>query len=197
MRANEFISEIDYTSDIEDIQIDDETIIKNSRVAGDLDFQDVWLYSTQDEELYYMQTNNIIDAYVIITANPINGYRHIHGIRNRTSKPGYVTAIVGFLTYRAKMKLKIAADEPLSNSGFNWLKSFLLSNGRGLTVTDQTGTFPDVTNIEKEWNTHRVKLEHGPTEIIIESNMTRNLSTKTDNTRLMRSTFFIGDSAIQ
>ena len=122
----------------------------------------------------------------------------MHGIRNVTAVPGAITALVGFITHRLKYKVKIAANEKLSTSGFLWLKSFLLADGRGLTVHDQTGRFPNLEEIEKEWNEYRNKSGHGYTEIMIESKMSRVLETKenTKNRLLGPSMFFIGDSKI-
>ena len=197
MRAKEFVTEIDYTAGVEGLDFNSSNVIQNSELAGDIDYCDVWMFAGRGQQMYYFKSDDKIDAFVVIEDNPTDGYYHLRGVNNISKKHGHVTALIGFLTHRLKMKLKISKFEQLSTLGFSWLKSLLLAKGRGLTITDQSGKFPDVEKLESEWIAAMQGIEHGPTEIIFESKMTRILESKIESEKhLVRKTWFIGDTNI-
>ena len=74
MRACEFITEIDYTAAVADLQITDSFAIQNSVLVGDIDNKDVWKLDAKSEDLYFFHKDNKIEAYVVIDSVATNGY---------------------------------------------------------------------------------------------------------------------------
>jgi len=198
MRASEFVFEIGYSAAVCPMSTSESDIVLNSTMVGDIDGRDVYLFSTNLEEMYFYldNTKKTIDAFVTIEKQKTNGYRHLRGIQNITGKPGCVTALVGFLVHMQKLKLKIASNEELTPGGYRWLKSFILRKPRGITITDQNGQFPDIVELDTEWNKFHTAFGHGPMEIVLESDNRLVFNTKKENQLLMMNTYYIGDTKI-
>ena len=194
MCSFEFINEIDYTPGIEPLQISFEQLFSNSKIIGNMDLRDVWLDDDGSFQAYFTKTDDNVDGIIIMCGNKL------HGIRNYSGIPGMITLLVGFVVHCLGIKIHIGKDEPLTSNGLKWLCSLLRAGGRGLTITDQIGNFPDADQIEKEWVTAMKGTTHGLTEIFIESKMTRKLRTKeewlSEGRTLTRNTWFIGDTNI-
>ena len=122
MRENEFLTEIDYTPGADELVIDDVSIINKSDIVGKVDQTDVYLYTHSDNQQIYFFLDNTITAYIVVQ------HRQLHGMRNRTGISGSITALIGYVVHNVS-PLVIAATEPITPAGFNWLKSFLLSKG--------------------------------------------------------------------
>ena len=146
MKIREIIQEIDYTPGAKPIRVSDGDLISNSHLLGDIDTFDVYGYDQDDQRVLFFKDNNKVIAYIVIQGNSIRGIRNISGTA------GLVTALIAFCVGEYG-PMTFTSDEPFSPEGFKWLKSFLKSNGRGMTVVDQTGKFPDIDQIEQEWNT--------------------------------------------
>lgn len=188
MRANEFINEIDYAAGTLSLQISDSDVIQQGTIIGDIDGRDVWEVQTPGQRLVFFHDGEKIDAFIILDNDKLNAIRNITGI------PGAVTSLVGFVTHIEKTPIRIAANEPLTPEGFRWLYKLISRGGRGLTIT-ANGKLVDLPMLKKEWENHMTTAGYGPTEIIIESKMTRVLVSKKEN-RLVIPTFFIGDEEI-
>jgi hypothetical protein len=185
------INEIDYTPGILPLQIPERTLVAASKIVGDMDQRDVWMYDA-GHQVYFTQTNGI-DGLVILSGN------RLRAVKNYTGIPGMITMIVGFITHRLGKKIVIGSDEPFTDAGISWLCSLLKSGGRGLTITDQSGNYPAADSVMAEWK-RAMNGDCGPTEITIESRMTRTLSTKqqvVSEDILMPTLWFIGDKNIQ
>jgi hypothetical protein len=193
MTNEEGLTEIDYAHSALDITQDMKNqIITKSQIVNSLDGKDVYHCNINDQDVYSFIGDDSIDALVILKGNELKG------IRNFVNGPGYVTALIGCVTHRLKavVKIQISKNEGLTPEGFTWLKKLILAKGRGLTLTDQTGDFPDINSLEKEWNEAAYE-KAGPSEIFIESKMTRHLKTNKEmSENLMNTTWFIGDKNI-
>ena len=188
MKVQEVITEIDATVGVEPLTISDSELIKHSKVVGDIDGREVLLYSN-NMLVFMFATENKVDAFISLTTT-----FELNGIKNNSETGGLVTALIGFVTHRLKQSITIPAHEPLTPDGKDWLVSLIKANGRGLTIKDQTGQFPDADAIDREWNTALRGIKHGSTSIIIESNMTRHFPTNEERRSLLMSyTFWIGD----
>lgn len=122
MRENEFLTEIDYTPGTDELVIDDVSIINKSDIVGKVDQTDVYLYTHSDNQQIYFFLDNTITAYIVVQ------HGQLRGMRNRTGISGSITALIGYVVHNVS-PLVIAATEPITPAGFNWLKSFLLSKG--------------------------------------------------------------------
>lgn len=122
MRENEFLTEIDYTPGADELVIDDVSIINKSDIVGKVDQTDVYLYTHSDNQQIYFFLDNTITAYIVVQ------HGQLRGMRNRTGISGSITALIGYVVHNVS-PLVIAATEPITPAGFNWLKSFLLSKG--------------------------------------------------------------------
>jgi hypothetical protein len=192
MTNEEGLTEIDYTPGIEPLQISFEQLIASAKVVGDIDNRDVWLYDDGNSNVYFTCSEEV-DGLIILVGNKL------HGVRNYSGIPGLITMLIGFVTHRLKMKVIIGSDEPLTSNGIDWLCSLVRAGGRGLIIKDRTGDTPDADKLHQEWVTAMKSNGPGPTEITIESLMTRKLNTKEENLlegKLMPTTWFIGDESI-
>ena len=103
--------------------------------------------------------------------------------------------LVGFVVHRLGMKVVIEKNEQFTDSGIDWLCSLIRAGGRGLTLTDNKGKYPDADSLYSEWTTAMKGTTSGSTRITIESNLQRKLNTKQQNLnegRLMPATWFVG-----
>lgn len=187
MRLQELmhINEIDYTSFAGELPFDDNTIISQSHIIGDIDGQDVWLFHHDGQDLCFFKNDGQIVAYIVLLGS------HLRGVRNRTKVSGLVTALIMFVTKKIDEPLEITSTEPLTPEGFNWIKSLIKSGGRGLTVVDQNGNTPNLEQLETEWASAMKGVTHGPTSLFIEDRSRRHLQSKREM-GLMPLTIFIG-----
>jgi hypothetical protein len=155
------LSEIDYTAGVELPPYSLEQMAAASTVVGDLDFEDVFLFTSGIEEVFFTNSDNRKGAITL------QGDR-LRGVANYTNTPGLITMLVGFVTHRLNRKIYIDEAEPLTNSGITWLCKLLRAKGRGLTITDQNGNFPDADQVYAEWEHFMSNHGHGPTRIYIE-----------------------------
>lgn len=189
MRANDFLTEIDYTPGADELVIDDDSIINKSNIVGKVDQTNVYLYTHSDvQQIYFFLDNVTITAYIVVQ------HGQLRGMRNRTGIYGSITALIGYVVHNVS-PLMIAATEPFTPAGFNWLKSFMLAKGRGITITDQNGNYPDIVELEKEWKTAMIG-NAGNTSIKLEgTERYRNFTVVTEG-RLSPVTFWIGDNRL-
>lgn len=174
MRAKDFLSEIDYTSSLSGLNIDQSLLIANSDIVGEIDGSDVHRFVLDNQSCYFFINHNKISAMIII----MDG--RLRAVRNFSGTPGYVTALVAFYTHELGNKLLIDKSEQFSPSSIKWLCSLIRAGGRGLRLTDQTGNYPNAELLYKEWETTMRSSSHGPTSIIIESAITRRLYKRSD-----------------
>lgn len=165
------IQEIDYTPGTKPLTIADSDAITNSKIVGDIDTKDVYRYDSDEQSLLFFIDEDLISAFIVIEGN------FIHGLRNIVGTPGLVTALIAF-SVKEYGPMRFGKFEPFSPEGFKWLKSFLKNNGRGMKVVDQTGNFPDIVSLEKEWKTAMTGTA-GPTSLTISEGYIRHFS-KTD-----------------
>ena len=185
MRAKEFMSEIDYSPGLQELSISDQHLIAKSKIAGEIDGQDVHLYKDGNQECYFLVRDEGVEALILVL------HQRLRAIRNFTGAPGAVTALVAFYTHVLRNKLVIDHTEQLTDSGIKWLCSLIRAGGRGLKLTDQTGKYPNADMLYFEWEKAMAD-ENGPTSIIIESNIKRVLYNRGD--LLMIPTRWIGES---
>lgn len=186
MRAKEFVTEIDYSSGLQDLSISDQHLIAKSKIIGEIDGQDVHSYRDENQTCYFFAKDNKVIAALILV---LNG--RLRAIKNFTGQPGAITALVAFYTHVLKNKLVMDRTEQLTDSGIKWLCSLIRAGGRGLKLTDQTGKYPNADMLYSEWEKAMTN-ENGPTSIIIESNIKRVLYNRGD--LLMIPTRWIGES---
>jgi hypothetical protein len=186
------VTEIDYTPGVGQLSTDlVRNIATNSKEIGDFDNRYVYFIQVQDHDVYSYITNSHVDAMVFLKGN------NLRGVKNYGKTRGLVTALIAFIAHRLKKPVIISASESLSPDGFKWLYSLLNAGGRGLKITDQTGKFPDKEQLKAEWQSAMISDSHGPTEIVIESTMTRHFRTMEQFDKLLfKPTFFVGDEAI-
>jgi hypothetical protein len=166
-------------------------IVNNSKEIGDFDNRIIYHVNVKGHDVYSYISSNKIDAIVFLHGN------NLRGIQNYSNLPGMITALVAFITHRMKKKIIITAQEPLTPAGFRWLYGLLAADGRGLTITDQTGKYPDKDSLKHEWEKAMTTDSHGSTTIVIESNMKRHFNSVTEyNDLIFKHTFFIGDKRI-
>ena len=186
------MNEIDYSAGVE--QISPELInhiITNSKEVGDFENRIVNHINVNDYNIYSYISSDKIDALVFLQGN------NLRGIQNFSKIPGAVTALIAFITQRLQKKVIIDASEPLTPAGFRWLYQLLAAEGRGLTIRDQTGNFPDKENLKAEWVKLMKSEGHGTTRIVIEYNMRRHFrSIEEYNKLIFKHTFFIGDERL-
>ena len=164
MKIQELL-EIGFAHGVGQNTIDDQTIISNSKLIGNIDSMDVYLFKTESQEVFFFEKDSKLSAFVVIVNNDLRGIKNISNI------PGQITALMMFITKHLKRTITIPKTEALTPQGFSWLKSLIAAKGRGLTITDQSGKFPDITNLEKEWNNAKHTDIDGPTSITIENEL--------------------------
>jgi hypothetical protein len=186
------LSEIDYTAGIGQLAITPDKLLQDSTVVGDFDNIDVRLYEDNTGQIYFVNETDMFGVIVL------DGDR-LRGVANYTNTPGLITMLVGFVTHRLNRKIRIDKTEQLTSAGITWLCKLLRAKGRGLTITDQNGDFPDADQVYAEWEHQMTQPGCGPTNIFIESKMVRHLHTKEQH--LSEGSFFyycwfIGDENI-
>jgi len=183
------LNEIDATMGVEPLTISMLSLIRHSNHIDNFEGRDVYLFSDENKLVYMFQSNAGVDAFVSFDLD-----YNLTGIKNNTNTGGLVTTLIGFVTHKLKHPVKIPHTEQLTPDGIKWLCSLVRNNGRGLTITDQTGKLPDSDLLKKEWETALRSSDPGPTSILIESHMTRQFLSKEERSKkLMSYTFWIGD----
>ncbi len=129
----------------------------------------IFKISDNKHDYYIIADSNTgeLQAYIAVEkSNDI--YLPLVRIENIAGIGGLATMIIVALI-AVGFKFKIKADENLTLSGFKWLIKLIKKNGSGLKLFTQTGKFPDIKILRKEWfdsfDTNKV----GPTEIFIEN----------------------------
>lgn len=179
MKIRDIIREFDYTPGTKPLRISDAKLISNGYLEGDIDTRDVYRYDEDGQSVIFFERDKTVVAYVVISG------QNIHGIRNVSGTPGLVTALIAFCVSEYG-PMTFTNREPFFPEGFKWLKSFLEAKGRGMTVVDQTGNFPDIAHLELEWRAAMTGA-CGPTSITISEGYIRRFSKKD----LMPRTYYI------
>ena len=179
MKINELITEIDYADELGKLTISDEELYVNSVVCDDgIDGREVRLFQKDNQQIYFF-VDNKISAFIFL----VNG--ELKGIKNLSGEGGLVTALITFVAHKLKQRIIISDIEGLTKQGINWLVSLLKVGGRGLTIRDQDGKYPNSTKIYDEWITAKNSGMPGPTSIIIESYMTRKFRSLEETKQLL------------
>lgn len=188
MRAKESqINEIGYADTLSDLSMPHGEIISKSSVIGRVDGKNVHHYQQGSSDVYFFETSNNIDAIVLLDGASIKGIKNYSGI------PGLATALVGFIVHDRKITIEINHDEPLTTEGFKWLVKLLTNKRNKFTITDQTGNFPDVSTLEKEWIENKNNDTAGETTIYISENNLTTAKLKEGARLLMHTTIWVGN----
>lgn len=190
MKIQDLLNEIDYADNVGKNTILDFELIENSMVVGDFDFHVVHLYQDKRQEVFFFQENDKLTAFIILDGGNLRGIKNVSGVG------GQVTALVTFVAHLLKRKIVIPSTEQLTKDGLDWLTSLIAANGRGLTLSDQTGNYPNADMISREWEKAKVTRHAGPTAVIIESHMTRYFKTIKEDYRLMNPYWVIGSETL-
>lgn len=169
MRAREFMQEIDYTPLQLNLSIPSSDVVSGSKLVGEIDGRDVYVYRKGEQCCYFFNNDNDIDALILVVDGKLRGVRNFIGI------PGAITALIGFYVHKLNKPLAIDASEQFSSDGINWLCKLIKAGGRGLKLTDQTGNYPDADEVYAEWQKAMRSDMPGKTSIVIESNVKRKL----------------------
>jgi hypothetical protein len=184
---NSTLNEIGYADTLGELSIPPESIIKNSRDVGVIDGQHVFAYEQASTTLYFFKSpNDTFDALVLLDGN------HIRAVKNYSKQPGAITALIGFIVHRLNMPLEIASTEQLTSDGFRWLKMLLQRNGKGFTIVDNHGRFPDVGKLEQEWIASRKSDQPGTTSIRISENATTKKLLEEKSKLIITTTVWLG-----
>lgn len=167
MRYKEIIKEIDYADAIRKFRAD----ISGAEIVGTMQHRDIVLLQDSNHEIYIMRDEDgrSMMSYVALSKHLIDGYHPINQLENVSGIPGSVTTIIAFLVANKRYKLVLDRDEGLTDDGITWLLKLIKSGGRGFTVTDNTGKFPDYDVTHDEWKKAKYMREPGGTSIFIEN----------------------------
>jgi len=165
MRAEEFLLEIGYATELGPLSIGYSELTQHAVEVGNIDQSPVFLYETNNQELFFLQYEDKIAAFALITDN-----QFLRGITSITKKKGVITALITFIVRKLGRRLIISKDEGLTSQGLQWLQNIIKSGGRGLRFTT-AGNPVDLSQLSKEWAQSIETDVPGPTEIIIEGTL--------------------------
>ena len=174
MKINEIlqkVEEIGYAYQMQDVQSQfDLTQAQELNPGQPYDGQSIWVVPALGFLFIFIKDSNVgASAYVVVDQHITNGQRRLHRLKNTGTVPGAVTILVKYLVKENGEKLWIDKTEDMTKDGFEWLEKLINAKGRGMTLTDQTGKFPDAVALRTEWERSEKTGESGPTSIFIES----------------------------
>ncbi len=192
--TNQFIRYIDVDEDIDEVinEIDHANaspplnwkpeMKQQCKIIGHADGYDIYAMGFGEKRLFaFLENDGKLLAY-IVTGKPTNDYPEylpLERIENLSKISGLATTLaLGIRTLGAKFM--IAASEPLTMSGLNWVLGLLKSGSKAFIVTDQDGNSLNSEKLKSEWQTAHVQQEAGPTMILIEFNK-RSIDKLTEN----------------
>ena len=184
------VKEIAHADVLGDLSMPDDSIISNSTIVGRVDSKDVYLYKQNDSAAYFFYDQKIQAIVLLADGNKIKA------LKNFVKQPGYITALIGFIVHEMHTKLVISNDEPLTSQGYRWLRLLLLRNGKGFTITDQNGKFPNMQTLEKEWNQCINSDCIGDTSIYISESAKTVNTLRIARSALLATTMWIGDTRL-
>jgi hypothetical protein len=182
--TNQFIRYIDVDEDIDEVinEIDHANaspplnwkpeMKQQCKIIGHADGYDIYAMGFGEKRLFaFLENDGKLLAY-IVTGKPTTDYPEylpLERIENLSKISGLATTLaLGIRTLGAKFM--IAASEPLTMSGLNWVLGLLKFGSKAFVVTDQNGNLLNSEKLKSEWQTAHVQQEAGPTTILIEFN---------------------------
>lgn len=172
-----YLNEINYASALADPTISKKEIIANSIEDGTIGSRKVFLYSSNDNKIYYFERDSHIDALVYIFKD------RLLGMKNYSDNRGLIFNLLQFVINIKNKTVRLTASDKLTRDGLHWIIRQIKSKN-GFNITDAQGNAIDPHELYAEWEQARTTGVHGPTEIVISKSSNSN-SIKENEERLM------------
>ncbi|CAB4130289.1 hypothetical protein UFOVP116_364 [uncultured Caudovirales phage] len=144
----EIISEIGYADKLSDLSVSDAEIIQMSVKDGTIGQRPVMKCVVENTTLFYFAEGNKIAALILLEDDKLRA------IKNFTSQPELIRALLNYIVNMCGQTIKITPNEPLTAEGMAWLIR-TIKNQHGIRVTDLNGDAIDAALLHAEWESAR------------------------------------------
>lgn len=166
--SEEVLNEIGHASELQTVQWKPE-YAASCEIVGETEGLKIHCMPTGNNKMFMiLDDSNELEAYVIVGhSSNFPDRMNIRQIDNVSGRPGLATTLVAGLR-KLGAKFVIDSDEPLTNSGLEWVLSLIKGRGTWFNITDQHGDPIDPVKLAKERINALDNRKSGLTSVLIE-----------------------------